>query len=1031
MIRDALVVGINLYQDDNLRPLKAPAEDAEAIARVLEESGEFDVVRRLPEAIDKNTKKPYIAQTRELSLTELQRALVELFKPEGRQVPDTALFYFSGHGLRQDLGIQEGFLATSNVAPSRGFNGLSLQWLRRLLQESPVRQQVVWLDCCHSGEILNFNEADPGERGQARDRSFIAASREFESSFEDLNSPYSVLTKILLEGIDPERCPQQWITNYSLVDFINQSLRHENQRPVFSNFGSPINLTRTWDTPIPVFEGQDSKDICPYKGLEYFDCNKEDPKYFYGREKLTDILLDRVRQSNFLAILGASGSGKSSVLRAGLLHQLKLGRKLAGSQDWQIQIMLPGEHPLQNLALSWLEPDLSNVERATQLDGIESLLQQGGEGLGTLVRASTASRIILVVDQFEEAFTLCQNLAERAAFFQCLLEALEQTKDKLCLILAMRIDFFGKCFERKYSGLGNKIQAKDNFIAVPPMEREELRQAIIKPAERVNLILEEGLAEEILRDIEGSPGSLPLLEDTLTELWKRRRDNQLKFTAYSQLGGIGGTLDRRATEVYQSLSKLERDAARHIFLSLTTLGEGTEDTRRRVLKQDLVTAKHDAQLIDNVVQKLADEKLIVTRNRVEPNIEIGRQAEVDVAHEALIRNWLLLRQWLDECREQLRQKRKIEDAASEWQTSGQKIDYLLSRKRLKSAKEFQQEQEKYLLSELAVSFIAKSSKYQIRETIKSLCLFLIVPLIGTAIGGYFVVKEIELNADKKLIQECQEKEYCSGRIQALERLVKADKNLRFYNLYGANLERANLYGANLERANLYGAKLYGANLERANLNGANLNSAKLIESTNLKGADLNDADLNGADLNGADLNGADLKGADLNGADLKGADLNGANLERVYLKGANLNGADLNGANLERVYLKSANLNGANLERANLNGAILWGANLNGANLERANLKDVYLKDVYLKDVRFNGANLNNTYLIEVQNLTNSQIKSACYWEEAVYKGNWDYESYQWIVDKKANRQYIEKLKQDKASDPKKTVDCSRWELFN
>lgn len=674
MIRDALIVGINLYQDDNLHSLKAPAQDAEAIARVLEESGEFDLVRRLPEAIDKNTKKPYIAQTRELSLTELQKALVELFKPEGRQVPDTALFYFSGHGLRQDLGIQEGFIATSDVAPCRGFNGLSLQWLRRLLQESPVRQQVVWLDCCHSGEILNFNEADPGERGQARDRCFIAASREFESSFEDLNSPYSVLTKILLEGIDPDRCPQQWITNYSLVDFINQNLRHENQRPVFSNFGSPINLTRTWDTPIPVSKGKDSKDICPYKGLEYFDCNEEDPKYFYGREKLTDVLLDRVRQNNFLAILGASGCGKSSVLRAGLLHQLKLGRKLAGSQDWQIQIMLPGEHPLQNLALSWLDPDVSNAERATLLDDIESLLQKGGEGLGTLVRASTASRIILVVDQFEEAFTLCQDLAKRTAFFQCLLEALEQTEGRLCLILAMRIDFFGKCFERKYSGLGNKIQAKDNFIAVPPIEREELRQAIIKPAEQVNLSLEEGLAEEIIKDLEGSPGSLPLLEDTLTELWKRRKSDRLTFTAYSQLGGIGGTLDRRATEVYQSLSKLERDAARHIFLSLTTLGEGTEDTRRRVLKQDLVTAKHDAQLIDNVIQKLADEKLVVTRDRVEPNIEIARQAEVDVAHEALIRNWLLLRQWLDECRDKLRQKRKIEDAASEWQASGQKTD---------------------------------------------------------------------------------------------------------------------------------------------------------------------------------------------------------------------------------------------------------------------------------------------------------------------------------------------------------------------
>ena len=680
MSRDALVVGINNYQDDNLRNLKAPGSDAEAISQILEKYGEFNVWR-LPEAIDADTRKPYIAKTQELSLTDLENALVKLFKPEGRQVPDTALFYFSGHGLRKDRGIQEGFLASSDVAPNRSFYGLSLQWLRRLLQDSPIRQQIIWLDCCHSGELLNFNEADPGEQGQARDRCFIAASREFESSYEDLNSNYSVLTRVLLDGLDPNRCPQQWLTNYSLIEFINQNLRNENQRPVFTNFGSPINLTRTLDTETLVAKGQDSGDICPYKGLEYFDCNDEDPKYFYGREKLTDKLLDRVRQSNFLAILGASGSGKSSVLRAGLLHQLKLGRKLADSQDWKIPIMLPGEHPLQNLALSWLEPNLSDTERAKQLDDTESLLKQGGEGLRKLVQASTAKRIILVIDQFEEAFTLCQDLEEREAFFQCLLEALEQTDNKLCLILTMRADFFGKCLEAEYSGLSQKIQA--NLITIPPMKPEELRQAIIKPAEKVNLSLESGLAEIILKDVKGSPGSLPLLQDTLTELWRRRENNQLKLTSYVQLGGIGGTLNQRATEVYKRLSQSEQDAAQHIFLSLTTLGEGTEDTRRRVLKKDLVTAKHNAKLIDNVVQKLADEKLIVTRDRVEPNSDIGKQAEVDVAHEALIRNWILLRQWLDECREQLRQKRKIEDAAQDWQASGKKTDYLLSKKKSK------------------------------------------------------------------------------------------------------------------------------------------------------------------------------------------------------------------------------------------------------------------------------------------------------------------------------------------------------------
>ncbi len=1113
MSRDALVVGINIYQDDNLRNLNAPAEDAEAIAKILEQYGEFDVWRR-PEAIDSDSKKPYVAKIKGFSLTDLEKALVKLFKPEGRQVPDTALFYFSGHGLRKDRGIQEGFLATTNVDTNQGFYGLSLKWLRELLEESPIRQQIIWLDCCHSGEILNFSKYDPGEQGQARDRCFIAASREFEFSFEDLNSEYSVLTKVLLSGLDPNRCPQQWITSDDLIVYIKNNLRNKNQRPVFSHFGSsPINLTRTLDTPIPVSKGQDSQDICPYKGLEYFDFNDEDPKYFYGRETLTDKLIDRVRQSNFLAILGASGSGKSSVLRAGLLHKLKLGQRLAGSEDWKIKIMLPGEHPLQSLALSWLESDLSVADRATELDKIKSLLQKGSEGLLTLVQAAKANRVILVIDQFEEAFTLCQDLSEREAFFKCLLEALEQTDNKLCLILAMRIDFFGKCVEREYSELGQKIQA--NLITIPPMKREELRQAIIKPAEKVNLSLESGLAETILKDIKGSPGSLPLLEDTLRELWYRRENNQLKFTAYVQLGGIGGTLDRRATEVYEGLSQPEQNAAKHIFLSLTTLGEGTEDTRRRVLKKDLVTAKHNAKLIDSVVQKLANAKLIVTRDRVEPNSdfgkqvevkhdseidkqpevkhdsevdkqpevkhnsEVGKQAEVDVAHEALIRNWILLRQWLNECRDQLRQKRKIEDAAQEWQISGQKTDYLLSKKRLREAKEFQEEQqekyplpedaaqewqisgqktdyllskkrlreakefqkeqqEKYPLSELASSFVSKSIKYQRNERIKSWGLFLIVPLIGT----YFVFREIQLNIDHKLILDCVEKRHCSGRIKSLERLVKAKRSLRSYNLRSAHLEWAYLYnadleGANLSSANLKGANLYNAYLYNANLSSANLSSANL-ESANLSRANLSSANLDGASLDGADLSSANLSSANLGYANLKGVDLHRANLRKTRIdENTKLDHKwrkvwEIINQGAEGQDLKFANLEGANLEGANLSSANLESANLSRANLESANLRYAYLSSAYLSSANLRSAYLISAYLyranlINVINLTSSQIKSTCYWEQAFYKGNYDQENYKWIVDEKANKQYIEQLKQDKASDPKEPVDCSRW----
>lgn len=607
MSRDALVVGINVYTYDGLNNLKAPATDAEVIALLLSQHGDFNVWR-LPEAVKTEDNSFYVGKKTKVTFTKFEDALVKLFKPEnGRNIPDTALFYFSGHGIRKTKGASEGFLATSDVNPDIGLDGLSLQWLRRLLQESPIKQQIVWLDCCHSGELLNFAEANPGEAGQVRDRCFIAASREFEQAWEDLGESYSVMTKILLKGLDPNRCRSRWVTNYSLVDYLNENLENATQRPIFTNFGQPINLTRIWEIGEEKITTEVGS-ICPYKGLQYFDCNEEDPKYFHGREHLTDQLIDQVLKSNFLAILGASGSGKSSVLRAGLLHQLKLGRKLAGSQTWQYLIILPGDRPMQNLAQAFIDPNLPKLDKAEHLAKAEGLLKEGADGLRRLVQSSNAPKTILVIDQFEEVFTLCSDQKEREEFFKCVLGTSEQLPDKVCLILTMRADFFGKCVEQEYSGLAKKIQK--HLIFVTPMNQEQLKDAISKPATQVKLKVEPILIEQILRDIEGSPGSLPLLEYTLTELWNERTNNCLKLATYTTLGGIGGTLNQRATQVYQQLTPEEQETAKHIFLSLTQLGEGTEDTRKRVFKQDLVTAKHSSDLVDKVIQKLADEKLI-------------------------------------------------------------------------------------------------------------------------------------------------------------------------------------------------------------------------------------------------------------------------------------------------------------------------------------------------------------------------------------------------------------------------------------
>ncbi len=681
MKRDALVVGINHYpflEDNPKNPakhLQTPAPDAEAIAHLLETRGDFEV-HRLP-------AKQGVKQVDDKKLlkgADLQAAIRQLFCPQSNSIPDTALLFFAGHGLRRNQdGETEGFLATSEASPRKNLWGISLKWLRQVLQESRVRQQIIWLDCCHSGELLNFTEAELGEYQKGRDRCLIVASRDFQVAYGD--GEHGMLTNALLQSLDPANRPDGWVTNFTLVDRVRELLKAAPQHPVCTNTGGQIILT-----------GRNGvlANICPYKGLAYFDWNEEDPKYFYGRTRLTNLLLDKVQSGNFLAVLGASGSGKSSVVRAGLLYQLQLGEAIPGSDGWKIYPpFTPGDRPLQRLK------EVVGVE-AEQLEPLP------------LIKAAAAERVVLVVDQFEEVFTQCRDDGERQQFFKCLLETLERTENKLCLVLVMRSDFFGKCTEQEYSGLANKIQ--EHLVTVMPMNRQELEEAITKPAQRVDLEVERELVTQMIADVEGSPGILPLMQYTLTELWERKRENRLMISHYTQLGGVKQALEKQANKVYESFSLEEQQIAKWIFLSLTRLGEETEDTRKQVRKQDLISSMRSQTLIEKVIERLADVKLIVTR---ELENEGERVAVVDIAHEALIRHWSLLRSWLDKNREAVIRKQDLEDAAEDWRDKRKTkdSDYLLRGTRLAAAEDYlQRYADSVPLSILAQEFIQRSVK---------------------------------------------------------------------------------------------------------------------------------------------------------------------------------------------------------------------------------------------------------------------------------------------------------------------------------
>ncbi|MEG4574205.1 caspase family protein [Microcoleus sp. N3A4] len=718
MNRDALVVGINQYPflKDTLtskaKHLKTPANDAEAIAQRLEEYGGFRV-RRLPETIQEGQRQ--VAGAGALVRADLENAIIQLFKPVGESVPQTALLYFIGHGLRKNLGgVTEGFLATSDTDPRKNQWGVSLRWLRELLQKSPVQQQIVWLDCCYSGELLNFAEADLGTAERDRTRFFMAAAREFEPAEEDIEGQHGVFSLALWEGLDPRRHPEGMVNNDRLIKYIDQTLKDVPQQPIWDNPYREIILTGEREQiSIPTPDGD-----CPYKGLRFFDV--EDADYFYGREALTQKLIERVPvgKGNFLAVLGVSGSGKSSLLRAGLIYQLKYERRLPGTEQWKIRIFTPGEQPLVSLATVFLDEEVTDIERAGQLKEAEDAIAAGATGLARLIRASKSPRTVLIVDQFEEVFTLCQSQIDRQQFIFCLLGALKQTRDKLCLIFAMRDDFLGKC--AAYRELAELIQV--NLVMVIPMNAQELRQAIVEPAKKLGRKVEENLIDVILKDLgveveqqrrEPEPGMLPLLSYTLEQLWQRQTLNWLKLDSYNRLGGVQKTLENLAEQTYKQLSGEEQRVADQIFIKLTQLGEGTPDTRKQVPQQDLITQSQSANLVERVIQKLAQAKLIVTSEQRKGQEKV---AVVDVAHEALIRYWPRLRELLDNNRDSIRTERKIQTAAEEWREKGKSKDYLLTGLRLGEAEKFLHEEADIVpLSSLAKEFIQDSQEYHIQQ----------------------------------------------------------------------------------------------------------------------------------------------------------------------------------------------------------------------------------------------------------------------------------------------------------------------------
>jgi WD40 repeat protein/transcriptional regulator with XRE-family HTH domain len=399
-------------------------------------------------------------------------------------------------------------------------------------------------------------------------------------------------------------------------------------------------MARQQDAPAP--------GIPPYKGLLFFD--EADADLFFGREVLIARLVEHVNDlaldatSRFLAVVGASGSGKSSLMRAGLAVALR-------QAGWHVRMFTPAASPMRMLE--------ENLEA---------------------VRTNGTGRALLLVDQFEEVFTLCHDEMERSAFLDRLIASAQDPAPKTTVVIALRADFYSHCAQ--YPLLREAVAAEQEYIG--QMTADELRRAIEEPAKRGGWELEPGLVQVLLQDLstrgaaEPEPGALPLLSHALLATWERRCGRAMTLEGYHASGGVRGAIAETAEDVFtDQLNRSQQEIARDVFLRLTELGEGTEDTRRRASLNELVRRSEEATQLRAVLNTLAEARLITLN---EDNAE--------VAHEALIREWQRLHEWLTQDRESLLLHRHLTESAYEWEARGRDPAELYRGARLAQAREW-------------------------------------------------------------------------------------------------------------------------------------------------------------------------------------------------------------------------------------------------------------------------------------------------------------------------------------------------------
>jgi WD40 repeat protein len=591
---------------------------------------------------------------------------------------DVLLLYYVGHGL-----ISESGALGLACRASRGAGGLEhrtlayatvRRYLADYLQGGPARSVVAVLDCCFSGQAV-------GSLGEASDLAAISGAFVLTSAGRDelamapsgaRHTAFSGALLRLIQTGDPA-LPAR-ITLLDAVRHLSRVLPEAGfPRPrcrADGLAGTRVLIANPVTAVTPTVPGASRPGIVPggktpYRGLAYFGTG--DAAWFFGRERMVAQLVGalgrRYDDPAPLLLVGASGAGKSSLLRAGLLPALGYGDlPVPGSAQWPRVVLTPGGDPFWALAKG-LAPvlDRDPGELAGTLRGsVQGLAEALAKGPGQ------GWRVVLVVDQFEEVFTACRDDAVRARFVAALCAAATGEQPRALAVLGVRADFYAQCAD--HAGLAAALQ---DPVLVGPMRVAELHDAIEKPAALAGLAVQPGLVGLLLADLgvqladrdhaaPYEPGRLPLLSHALLTTW--RDCGQLTIEGYQATGGIGGALARTADQALQRVPPAGKATALALLLRLVQVGEASEDTRRRATQAQLTAEFPDAEVLDTVlaVFTAADTRLIIQED-----------GTVQLAHEALITAWPTLRGWLEEDRAGALAAQQLADAAQRWAADGE------------------------------------------------------------------------------------------------------------------------------------------------------------------------------------------------------------------------------------------------------------------------------------------------------------------------------------------------------------------------